>query len=114
MGLINYNDPKITILTPGMGANIDCDSTNLFQFAIMGSAFYKAVRNCKNPMLSSLQGTDAQGQGTFSSETGGMIKAYNNKIRITTNVKLVFLIIINPQLKNNMSLFFDCYIISFF
>ena len=37
-------------------------------------------RNCKNPMLSSLQGTDAKGEGTFSSETGGMIKAYNNKI----------------------------------
>lgn len=37
-------------------------------------------RNCKNPMMSSLQGTDALGEGTFSSETGGMIKAYNNKI----------------------------------
>jgi len=31
-------------------------------------------------MMSSLQGTDALGEGTFSSETGGMIKAYNNKI----------------------------------
>lgn len=37
-----------------MGANIDCDSTNLFQFAIMGSAFYKAVRNCKNPKIALL------------------------------------------------------------
>lgn len=37
-----------------MGANIDCDSTNLFQFAIMGSAFYKAVRNCNNPKIAIL------------------------------------------------------------
>lgn len=37
-----------------MGANIDCDSTNLFQFAIMGSAFYKAVRNCKSPKIALL------------------------------------------------------------
>ena len=37
-----------------MGVNIDCDSTNLFQFAIMGSAFYKAVRNCKNPKIALL------------------------------------------------------------
>ena len=34
-----------------MGANIDCDSTNLYQFAIMGSAFYKAVNNVKNPKI---------------------------------------------------------------
>ena len=37
-------------------------------------------RNCKNPMLSSLQGTDAKGEGTFSGETGGIIKAFNNTI----------------------------------
>ncbi len=37
-------------------------------------------RNCKDPMLSSGQGTDAKGEGTFSGETGGIIKAYNNKI----------------------------------
>ena len=32
----------------------------------------------KKPILSSQQGTDAQGSGTFSSEAGGMIKAYGN------------------------------------
>lgn len=35
-------------------------------------------RNCPKPMLSSMQGTDAQGEGTFSGENGGIIKAYNN------------------------------------
>ena len=32
----------------------------------------------KKPILASLQGTDAQGSGTFSGENGGMIKAYGN------------------------------------
>lgn len=44
------------------------------------SAFVESnyFRNAKNPMMSSLQGTDALGDGTFSGEDGGMIKAYNN------------------------------------
>lgn len=46
------------------------------------SAFVEAnyFRNCKYPMLSSLQGSDvADGnEGTFSGEAGGMIKAYGN------------------------------------
>lgn len=46
------------------------------------SAFVEAnyFRNCKYPMMSSLQGTDALGEGTFSDENGGMIKAFSNKI----------------------------------
>jgi pectate lyase len=46
------------------------------------SAFVEAnyFRNCKYPMMSSLQGTDALGEGTFSGENGGMIKAFQNKI----------------------------------
>ncbi|SDM78876.1 pectate lyase family protein [Lachnospira pectinoschiza] len=35
-------------------------------------------RGCAHPMLSSLQGTDALGDGTFSGENGGVIKAFNN------------------------------------
>ena len=34
--------------------------------------------NSKKPILSSLQGTDALGSGTFSGENGGMIKAFGN------------------------------------
>lgn len=46
------------------------------------SAFVEAnyFRNCANPMLSSKQGTDAKGQGTFSGENGGIIKAFANEI----------------------------------
>lgn len=35
-------------------------------------------RATKDPMLISQQGTDAKGEGTFSGETGGMIKSYGN------------------------------------
>lgn len=46
------------------------------------SAFVESnvFRNAKNPMMSSQQGTDALGQGTFSGESGGVIKAFNNQI----------------------------------
>jgi pectate lyase len=39
-------------------------------------------RNCKYPMLSSLQGSDIyeNPKGGFSGEAGGIIKAYNNQI----------------------------------
>lgn len=37
-------------------------------------------RNCNHPYLSSMQGTDKLGDGTFSSEDGGMIKAVGDKI----------------------------------
>ena len=47
-----------------------------------GSAFVEAnyFRNTKYPMLSSKQGTDAEGDGTFSGEPGGVNKAFNNII----------------------------------
>lgn len=35
-------------------------------------------RNTKYPMMISLQGTDAKGDGTFSGEKGGVVKAYGN------------------------------------
>lgn len=35
-------------------------------------------RNPHDPMMSSNQGTDATGNGTFSGENGGVIKAFNN------------------------------------
>ncbi|MCD7960082.1 MAG: right-handed parallel beta-helix repeat-containing protein [Ruminococcus sp.] len=50
--------------------------------ATMGSSVFvenNYFRNCKYPMLISMQGSDiATGTGTFSSEDGGMIKAYGN------------------------------------
>ncbi|MDE5855827.1 MAG: InlB B-repeat-containing protein, partial [Anaeroplasmataceae bacterium] len=46
-------------------------------------------RNCKNPMMSSAQGTDALGDGTFSGETGGIIKAYGNHIEGGSDCKVI-------------------------
>lgn len=37
-------------------------------------------RNCKYPMLSSMQGSDVATGGTFSGETGGIIKSFGNSV----------------------------------
>lgn len=54
-----------------------------------GSAFVENnyFRNCKYPMLISKQGTDAQGDGTFSGEPGGVIKAYGNHVMGAASLK---------------------------
>ena len=49
----------------------------------MGSSLFiqnNYFNNCKYPMLSSKQGSDALGEGTFSGENGGIIKASGNVI----------------------------------
>ena len=70
------------------------------------SAFVESnvFRNCKYPMLSSLQGSDIAGSstGTFSGESGGMIKAYNNSI--TGEKSLIY--------AQNDSIQFDAYLVS--
>ncbi|MDE7228771.1 MAG: hypothetical protein K2N31_10690 [Treponemataceae bacterium] len=50
-------------------------------------------RNAHNPMMSSKQGTDAQGSGTFSGEKGGVIKSWNNAFdqKNTNGVKFQFI-----------------------
>lgn len=68
----------------------------------MESNYFDAV---KRPIMSSLQGTDAKGDGTFSSEKGGLIKAYGN---VFTNKLDNFSYI--PYAENNTS--FDAYEVS--
>ncbi len=49
--------------------------------ATMGSSVFvenNYFRNTNRPMMSSKQGTDATGDGTFSGEDGGIIKSYGN------------------------------------
>ena len=49
--------------------------------ATMGSSVFVEAnyfRGTKRPMMSSGQGTDATGEGTFSSEKGGLIKSFGN------------------------------------
>lgn len=45
--------------------------------AFVENNYFRSTATMK-PMLSSNQGTDALGEGTFSGESGGMIKAYGN------------------------------------
>lgn len=68
----------------------------------MESNYFDAV---KRPIMSSLQGTDAKGDGTFSGEKGGLIKAYDN---VFTNKPDNFSYI--PYAENNTS--FDAYEVS--
>ena len=55
-----------------------------------GSAFVESnyFRNTKYPVLISKQGTDAEGDGTFSGEAGGVIKIFNNKFINPKKVQL--------------------------
>ena len=68
----------------------------------MESNYFDAV---KRPIMSSLQGTDAMGDGTFSGEKGGLIKAYGN---VFANKPDNFSYI--PYSENNTS--FDAYEVS--
>lgn len=45
--------------------------------AFVENNYFRSTVTMK-PMLSSMQGTDAKGEGTFSGENGGIIKAYGN------------------------------------
>lgn len=72
--------------------------------ATMGSSIFSEAnyfRNCKNPLLSSKQGTDALGEGTFSGENGGIIKSFNDFM--TGSYKFI---------SNKESNSFDAYIVN--
>lgn len=68
----------------------------------MESNYFDAT---KRPIMSSKQGTDAKGDGTFSGENGGLIKAYGNVfVNKPDNFSYV------PYAENNTS--FDAYEVS--
>lgn len=63
-----YNNYYDGVAKYGVGATMGCSifvENNYF-------------RGCVRPMMSSRQGTDATGEGTFSGEDGGIIKSFNN------------------------------------
>ncbi len=63
-----YNNYYDGVAKYGVGA---CTGSSIF---VEGNYF----RNTAKPVMSSMQGTDASGSGTFSSEDGGIIKMYDN------------------------------------
>lgn len=46
-----------------VGANVDCKSEHLFQFAVMGVAYAKAVMKLENPRLALLSNGEEEGKG---------------------------------------------------
>lgn len=76
--------------------------------ATMGSSVFMELNYfdaTKRPIMSSRQGTDAKGDGTFSGENGGLIKAYGN---VFANKPDNFSYV--PYAENNTS--FDAYEVS--
>lgn len=63
-----YNNYYDGVAKYGVGA---CTGSSIF----VESNYF---RNTSKPVMSSMQGTDAAGSGTFSSEDGGIIKMYDN------------------------------------
>ena len=70
-----YNNFYDGVAKYGIGATTGC--------SIFSEANY--FFNTKNPLLSSKQGTDALGEGTFSGENGGIIKSFGDIFNNSTS-----------------------------
>ena len=69
--------------------------------AFVENNYFRSEVDGYKPMMSSKQGTDALGEGTFSGENGGIIKAYGNVFGGSGTPQLI------TWQQNNTS--FDCY-----
>lgn len=67
------NQKKTATVMLDMGANIECDSDVLFQFAIMGHAFAKAVLKIENPTIGLLNVGSEDLKGRDSVRTAAML-----------------------------------------
>ncbi len=58
--------------------------------AFVENNYFRSTTTLK-PMMSSMQGTDAEGEGTFSGEDGGIIKSYGNVFDVAkpSDLKLI-------------------------
>ncbi|MBR1736975.1 MAG: hypothetical protein IJ736_08170, partial [Firmicutes bacterium] len=76
--------PRIRTMSVHIYNNLFDGNSKYGTGVTMGSSAFvesNVFKDCKYPMMSSGQGTDTIGsKGTFSGETGGIIKAYNNSI----------------------------------
>ncbi len=72
--LKNISRPAIATLMPtcvmgkkslvlDVGANVDCKSENLFEFAIMGEAYAKEIQNIQNPKIGLLSNGEEDSKG---------------------------------------------------
>ena len=91
--------PAIAALMPTMkgqtvildlGANVECSSENLVQFAIMGDMFSKSVLGIKNPKLGLLNVGSEQIKGnTVVKKTFDDLKKMNSKINFLDLLKVM-------------------------
>ncbi len=99
--------PRIRVATVHVYNNLFDGVSKYGVGATTGSSVFvesNVFKNTKNPILSSLQGTDianGSSNATFSGEAGGMIKAYNNLSSGTTTAIISHL---------NSSTSFDAYV----
>jgi glycerol-3-phosphate acyltransferase PlsX len=57
------NIKKSYTLVLDVGANVDCDATNLYQFALMGEVYAKVVLNKENPKVGLLSNGEEDSKG---------------------------------------------------
>ncbi|AJC94615.1 phosphate acyltransferase PlsX [Campylobacter volucris] len=88
--LANIARPAIATLMPNIhsrtlvldvGANVDCKSEHLFQFAIMGEAYAKEILNIKKPRIALLSNGEEECKGNeLTKETHQLLKQLPNFI----------------------------------
>ncbi len=97
--------PRVRTMTVHVFNNYYDGNSKYGVGACMGSNIFvenNYFRNTSRPMMSSKQGTDATGDGTFSGENGGMIKSFGNHF---TEKSSSFSLITHKQSAKS----FDCY-----
>jgi glycerol-3-phosphate acyltransferase PlsX len=62
-----------------VGANVDCDASNLYQFALMGDVYAKVVLNTQNPKIGLLSNGEEKSKGnTITKEAYELLKDFEN------------------------------------
>ncbi len=64
-----------------VGANVDCDATNLCQFALMGEIYAKVVLNTQNPKIGLLSNGEEKSKGnSITKEAFELMQTFDNFI----------------------------------